>query len=192
MRCYLDMDGVLVDLVAGILVDHGVRDPYYPATEKNRGNYDTHELLGMTHREFINPMYREDFWVELEATLEKDDLLRMCEAAFGRDNVYIVSQPCGFARCLSGKWTWVRHNLEERYLDRLILTANKANIAAPDAYLIDDCDANLERWTIQGAPGCVFPRPWNHHWNHADDPLAYLRVQLDILLNFNGDYDDAR
>ena len=76
-KCFLDLDGVLVDFIGGAnkLLDR--EDPWLRV--ENLGKWGGEEMYGLTPREFWDPM-GEDFWANLEWTKEGTDILDLVES----------------------------------------------------------------------------------------------------------------
>lgn len=173
IRAYLDMDGVLVDFVRGMMAAHGC---YRPLSEVRWG---LHEVLGVPEEKLWS-VCGHDFWAGLGWTEEGPPLLRSVETLFGVGNVTLLTsvgpQPGG----PEGKASWVRKHLPD-YVDRLIVAdggrhqftgvlsvGGKHELAAPDAILIDDHEGYVDRFIEHGGHAVLVPRPWNRRKTDTD------------------------
>lgn len=153
--CYLDLDGVLVDFVAGGLAFHGKTLP----PDEVRWDFPQQVgFVGTWAAEFWNPLGK-DFWAGLGWTVEGKLLLAHLEVLFG-DRVVLLSSPCGTPGRHEGKCEWVERELPA-YRRRVCLGAAKHLFAAPTKILVDDHDANADAFTAEGGRAVLVPRPWN-------------------------------
>lgn len=160
LRAFVDLDGVLVDAVGGVLARHQ-SDADKRAVRW--GNLAT--LIGQSDAALWGSLDR-DFWALLDWTHEGRQLLDGVTRLF--PSVAFLSTPTREAGCCDGKRDWVAREIP-RLADKLILTRDKATIAAPDAVLIDDHDANILAWRAAGGLGVLVPRPWNTGIDRCDD-----------------------
>jgi hypothetical protein len=173
MICFLDLDGVLVDFVAGVLKHYGLpADTPWPTYHHD---HVLCERLGLSRDDFWSPC-GEAFWSELSWTAEGRELLHTSEACFGPDNVYLLSHPCPTYGCLEGKKRWVDQHLPD-YRGRLFLGAAKHAFAAATKVLIDDSDDNVARFRAAGGHAVLVPRPWNQKCGH--DTVEYVKRSVD-------------
>ena len=150
-RVLLDLDGVLVDFVGPSLALHGKSIP--PADV--RWNFP--QQVGIPEPEFWRPL-GFDFWSNLPWTTEGKQLLhgvRLSALSYG----YITS-PCGTEGCVEGKRAWARKNLPCKG-SLMLVGGAKHLLAHPNALLIDDHDANVEKFREHGGKAILVPRPWN-------------------------------
>ena len=59
-----------------------------------------------------------------------------------------------------------------------ILTAHKDRLAHENAYLVDDYDENVDRFSARGGVGVLFPQFWNRNHDVDGDPVAYVLDQI--------------
>ena len=179
MRCYLDMDGVLVDFIGGANRAHGKEDPFL--IEANRGTYAVEELWGMTPKEFWEPLNSLEFWENLEKTPECDEIIELACNGFGDENVCILTAPSEFEGCMVAKQRWMKKHYPE-FVKRTIFAAagTKQFIGGPEKLLIDDRDSNVEEWRKAGGRGILLPRPWNKLHHQSDHPMRWLKEELQI------------
>jgi 5' nucleotidase, deoxy (Pyrimidine), cytosolic type C protein (NT5C) len=172
-RCFIDMDGVLVDFHAGAARHHGVPYPEpWPA-----GVWHVDRVLGVGHTAFWSTL-DEYFWSELEPTADGLAILDLAERLFGPDRVCILSSPPRDPASLAGKCRWIQTHLP-RYDRQFLIGPCKHMVAGPDAYLLDDSDDNIAQFQRAGGVGILIPRPWNSgHAIPVDNVLPGLEDRL--------------
>lgn len=167
MRCFVDMDGVLVDFVGGALQRVGREFPDWPP-----GEFNMSKVLGMASHRFWERLNGADFWSGLSPTPECHPLMAHLESTFGSWDICILSSPTRDPQCLAGKVMWLEKHLPD-YRRRFLLGPEKRFCAGPDNLLIDDADHKVDAFRNAGGCAILFPRPWNRL--HAiDDPLDYV------------------
>ncbi len=173
IKCFLDMDGVIVDFVGGACKLHGIPNPY----PKHKGIWDFVELLDMSAKDFWAPM-GEDFWANLEPTPDYERILAHTVNKFGEDNICILTSPCATAGCIEGKKKWIKKHLK---LKHVLFGSSKHFLARPDAVLIDDAEHNVDPFVQHGGKGILLPRMWNKKHNISELAVEHLAVQLNDL-----------
>lgn len=161
-RALLDMDGVLVDFVAGVFRHRGL--PRVPV-----------------QWDFVTPSEWEsfgfDFWANLELTPEAGEILRATITAFGLGNICILSSPCKTAGCMEGKLAWLRKHLPS-FSRRFLFGPAKEFCAGADTVLIDDSDANVNKFGLAGGHTILVPREWNAR--RREQPLTAVQEILNL------------
>lgn len=163
-KCFLDMDGVLVDFVGGILRSLGIENPW--KDRKNLGVYRLEDATGLPPHEIYGVMARETFWENLEPTPECFRIVGEAESFFGPENVYVLTMPTRDRGCVEGKLSWLRKHLL-RYEDQSFVGRKKYFCASPNAWLVDDSTENVDAFVQHGGHGVLLPRPWNTN-RHLD------------------------
>lgn len=165
-RCFLDLDGVLVDFVRGVQEFHKVTLPY----ESVRWGLEAQMGFGDRKNEFWAPLGYE-FWANLPWTQDGKEILDSVRVVFGA-NIGILSSPCSTLGCCDGKRDWVRRNLGADLHRTCFLGADKSIFANPHSLLIDDNDDNVRKWREAGGAAILWPRPWNdaRNWEGIYDP----------------------
>jgi len=79
----------------------------------------------------------------------------------GRENVLIATSPTKSADCLFGKYQWIEANLPQWIHRQYSVTPRKSWLAQPGVLLLDDCEKNIDDFTMAGGDGILVPRPWN-------------------------------
>lgn len=172
--CALDLDGVLVDFVGGACNAHSMRNPY--TNGQHAGVFDIERAWGMTKEQFWHPLNSHKFWANLGWTINGKAILRMVEAVFGKDNVYLLSKPCESPESASGKLEWIQKNMPD-YAKRYLLGPAKNFAAHSGAVLVDDNDENVADWAKRGGEAVLVPQPWNKR--AGEDMMTVLAKELD-------------
>jgi len=135
---FVDLDGVLVDLVGGL-------------AERLGKDLSDREIFNQEYRKFIketNPWALSQFWAKLPQTKDCEKLWN----AFKGYKPLILSSVSNCINAVYGKELWCFTNLEIPS-DRVFLSQNsadKALYASPKSLLIDDYDKNIERFRAAG------------------------------------------
>lgn len=177
-RCFLDLDGVLVDFYASALPIHGCPDLYLDP--KNLGKYRAQEILGLSNPDFWEPLdANPDFWSTIPKTPEADAIVAIAEETFGMENCGILTAPNRNPRCFTGKIAWVEKYYPQ-LASRIIFAHCKGFCAGPGSVLLDDSDEMINEFRASGGSAITVPRPWNaYHTGY--EVLPYIRLQLDWL-----------
>ena len=96
-----------------------------------------------------------------------------------RENVCIATSPTKCPESLAGKLDWIHRVMPPWMHRQYAITPRKHLFARPDALLIDDLEANLERFQAGGGHGILVPRPWNRL--RGTDPFEAIDEQLENL-----------
>lgn len=169
LKCMLDLDGVLVDFLAGAHKFHGL--PYsnedYPYTLGEYQNCPP-PTSKMTTREFWDKLGHE-FWADLSWILGGRTILAMVEDFFGKENTCLLTTPTLNHGCITGKMEWIECEMPD-YRRRYLIGPVKYFCASPDTVLIDDSDHNVNAFREAGGQAILVPRPWNSAYNWATIP----------------------
>lgn len=175
MKCLLDMDGVLVDIIGGLARAHQLpADPYDDPA--HLGKYALSEVMGMKPWKIWKPC-GFSFWSELEPLPECHDIIALVEATFGRENVCLLSTPIASTTSVSGKFAWIYKHLPD-YRFRFLLGAPKSFCAHSRSVLIDDCDGNVDTFTMAGGSAVLYPQRWNKLHADAHQRFEVLKREL--------------
>ena len=170
MQIYLDMDGVLVDMVQGILDWYQIDKVDWP-----KGEYNLNKILGFD-------VFKDlpwQFWANLHCTKHGKALLRYV------DDPIILTQPTDI-ECVKGKEIWLEGN---GLLLNSHITTNKALYANFEAVLIDDYLVNCLNFFKAGGQAICWPTVHNNLHSYAHDPLEHVLKQIHILRDSQYDYD---
>ncbi|HUW48066.1 MAG TPA: hypothetical protein VMW36_04900 [Patescibacteria group bacterium] len=188
LKLFLDLDGVVVDFMAGIHKAAGV--PYsYNEYPYELGKWDILGKIGVDSPlgfNLIDKLCSTEFWRELQTMHDHSIVKRSIISAFGSDvwdakTLLTTSMPNPGTP--SGKMLWLQ---EHRMADDLIMTSwktPKSIIAGPGRLLIDDCDKNINEWRANGGFGILVPRPWNSLHSLTGDSLAFRKMCSDEATN---------
>jgi len=176
MICFLDMDGVIVDLATALHKRYNLPFSYHDSSypyESGWWDIWPPKSLGMSPLEAWNDL-DEDFWVNVGWTKDGPDILVYLESIFGPENICLLSAPT-LSHSVSGKFKWIEKNLPQ-YLKRFLIGPAKRFCAYEDAVLIDDRDKNVEEFIDAGGQAILVPRPWNslHHKSHISALEIYF------------------
>lgn len=183
MKCFLDLDGVLVDFDGGVLKVHKTEDPFLK--EENLGKWGTEDMYGLEPVEFWAPL-GEKFWSNLDWTKEGKDILALVEDTFGYDNICLLTSPCLTKGSVSGKIHWINKHMPA-YKKKFLIGFQKHFCANENTVLIDDRDKNVEDFRAHGGHAVLVPRPWNK--SHGTETLPFLRNVLEA--NFGTQLHEA-
>ena len=177
MKIALDVDGVLVDFVGATARLMGF-DPavvtmwdYYPA-------------IGISEAEFWKKIEAvgADFWLNIDPYPWMGELLDRCKATAP---TILLTTPSKAASSAAGKVLWMQHHFGHGFRDYLI-GPKKEFCARPDTVLIDDSDANVNKFREHGGHAILFPRPWNDNRHLTSDPMAHTLDELQTLVEAIG------
>lgn len=168
MRVYFDMDGVLVDLMAGWM-------PYLnEVTGKNLTYKDVdmwgiEEVYGIPFSEAQIPLHQPGFWESLPPYPGAVEyVLSLHSRGY---QIYIATTPFPSDNCAWEKKLWVEEHLPFLHYSRLVLVHDK-HILQGDA-LIDDKPENLDGFM---GKRILFNQPWNVNLNGKLKEHMFLRV----------------
>ena len=155
MQYFLDLDGVIVDFVGGIIKWHKLKCTVNDVTEWNA----LYKYWPGTIAEFWEEL-PESFWENLNFTPEGPAIIDLL-AEEGIKATILTSPPWAGA---TGKQRWIQKNLPEYFdHDRYLIGPSKTCVARPGAVLIDDAEHNIDSWVAAGGQGILVPRPWNRN-----------------------------
>lgn len=173
---FLDLDGVLVDFTGGAIKAHECKHNCIIP-----GEFYVHKGMGITEKMFWSKCQGHDFWANLEWMHDGKQIL---DAVMRLGvPVWLLSTHSDDAGSCSGKYDWVSREIP--HLRRnLILCPNKAAVSRPGALLIDDYDANIEKWifphdydSLGGGQAILVPRLWNSFHRYHEHTLDYVVSQ---------------
>ena len=177
MRCLLDLDGVLVNLHEAVFKLHNLPNPYL--REENLGVYNLEKVTGIPAHQLYAPM-GEDFWANLQPTIEFHNIMLMVECVFGAENICLLTSPVDTHGCLEGKRRWINWHLPA-YKRRFLIGSPKEFCSGPDSILIDDSDTNVRAFRKKGGKTILYPQPWNAWYRLSNLRLLHLEFLLENL-----------
>lgn len=165
-NCLLDLDGVLVDFIAGL------------AKLRGGPRVDPTSWDCVTPNEWSRMDYT--FWRYLPKTPEFDLILSAVEETFGQENVCLLTSPARTQGCLEGKMDWIREHLPQ-YSRQFLIGPVKHFCAHDRAVLIDDSEDNCNAFNKAGGDIVLLPRPWNFlRGVKIEDTMNFVRSNYDL------------
>jgi 5'(3')-deoxyribonucleotidase len=180
-RIYLDMDGVITDLVWSAM-------NYWEAPLFHEGMYpddcgwNVVKATNICREERgLRPLESAEFWDGLDYGFWRNLVMypqapEFIEYVEQFGEVYLATSPTLSSECVAGKFDWVKENLPQ-YSRRLIITADKTPMAGSRTVLIDDRDRNCSRFEAAGGLAVLFPRPWN---DRGYCPTPYQKAKEEL------------
>lgn len=179
MICFLDLDGVLVDFLAGACrlfnVDQEELFKRWPP-----GDFDCAIPIAGDPTSFWERIMDDDgFWDGLPEMSDAREILGIVEGKYGRGNIYLLTAPTSDPHSYCGKAEWVAEHLPE-YHGRLHIGQHKHLCAGPGRMLVDDRDDNVDKFIRFGGWATLVPRRWNRGWKGLESGTAveFLSAQL--------------
>ncbi len=179
-RCFLDLDGTLVDFYASALPLQGCPNLYDDPA--NLGRYRAQEILGISNSKFWAPIDTDpDFWISMPKTAEADEIVAFASERFGLENIAILTAPSLSPSCVPGKRRWVEKNYPA-LAQRIIYTAAKELCAGAGNVLIDDSDEMVDNFQEAGGVGVSVPRAWNRLYLYRGEVMRTIKNQIEEYL----------
>lgn len=187
-KCFLDMDGVLVDFVEGYCSLKNLKTPYYDPD--NFGKWDVTQIfIEQGHFEERDRWIgcNKDFWAKLRPMRDADGIVKLLEDRFGQKHIVILSRPVVHTRdtrltaqCIEGKLEWLA-KWYPQYYERVWFGKHKEQVAHAQSLLIDDSDENVENYKKAGGPAILVPRLWNSGHSIAinHSALDYIKYRVE-------------
>ena len=180
-RIYLDMDGVLCDLLPGIAELYGrLFDPEdWPS-----GEYDVSVGFGIPRValwDHIGKVGGASFWAGLTQAEHYTELVELARL-FAMRPPRVLSSPTSFPSSYAGKAAWL---IERGWQlpDEAVFAAEKWQLSGPGRVLIDDHSDNCADWDEAGGESILFPTISNelHQIATGGDALGYVRTELERI-----------
>lgn len=179
----LDVDEVICDFIGGACFEHRFTRKELEA-RRIPGKWSIQKPLGLMNSEFWHPIRQkgEKFWENLRPLPWAAELLKMINET-GLD-YYLVTGPDDHHTSYSGKILWAKRWLGAELSKKIIPTQHKWLLSGPNRLLIDDKEKNLIKFEFdddgnpRGGFGLLFPSRGNSLHAMADNPLEYIRIQL--------------
>lgn len=175
---YLDLDGVCVDFISAAIAAHG-HDPNEVLDRwaaDHPGEFYPYKVLEMEVDSFWDLLHSlgESFWVQLEPYPWFEELHAKLDEM---GHVVFCTSSTRAPSCLSGKLHWLQARFGAEFQD-YVLTAHKERLAHKSAFLIDDFDQNVDRFSARGGHGILFPQFWNSNHGVNGDRVTYVIDQV--------------
>src|ERR1039457_3292827 len=107
MICFIDMDGVLSDFVAGVCAAHNRPDPY---ANRKPDIFDMEKIWGLSVADFWKPTNSLEFWLDLPKMPDGDAIMDVATSTFGIENICVLTAPSKDAGCVPGKRQWINQH----------------------------------------------------------------------------------
>lgn len=177
LDCFLDMDGVQVDMHSPCLNAYGkaclLQGEQWPETTNL-----LNEAVGVKKEEFWDKIEAtETWWQSLSQYPWAIELVEFLQDNFR--SLRIVTHPQDTKGSYAGKLGWVHRMYANHPL--IIFCEEKHLLAKSDRFLIDDTPSIVKAWRDEGGHGLVFPRPWNTRSKARDRPMSYVAGHLFTL-----------
>jgi 5'(3')-deoxyribonucleotidase len=167
----LDMDGVIVDFIGGIIRSHDLK-----ITPDDWSSFHWYRSTGMTDAEFWKPTYHVGWWHQLDEYQWSRNLF---EDLRHDHRVIFCTASSQNANTPSEKVRWLRaHDYLTRESQDFQIGRNKWLNAKSGAILIDDCDEYVQEYRDAGGKAVLFPQPWNDNREYTDDRIGFVRGEL--------------
>ena len=164
----LDLDGVIVDFVRGVLKYHNRPDISYGDIQWNLENMVRPDL---TPEQFWDSL-GYDFWLNLPFTPTGPALFAGLASLVGTENILICTSPCRTPGSIEGKIEWLRINMPTMQRNFMV-TPKKEFAASQDRILLDDNDPNIEKFAEAGGLTVQIAQPWNSGHYKLDKDFNY-------------------
>lgn len=178
--CVLDLDGCIVNWMQGALDVHDIRVPVEEFYEPHKGKPYIQDILQMPAAAFWKPM-NEEFWAKLEWMPDGEEIVRMCEERFGRENITIGTSPSYNYGCWDGKRRWIEKHMHRYYhkTEAQMFGPRKWMMANSETILVDDFDSNIQKFeATRGGHVCPVPRLWNSLHPLSNQTVECIREVL--------------
>lgn len=183
MPIFVDLDGVLVDFMAGALAVHGKPDLKFKP-----GIHSPAKQLGISNDEFSTKIEaKADFWETLKPYDFAHDLMTKIEQEAGhnaqegdgvtRHEIILLTTPARDPLSVVGKIRWVEHHFP-KYKKLLMIGRCKWACAQPNALLIDDNAGFCDKFAEAGGATILFPRIWNPNHQYADRAVEFTMSRV--------------
>ena len=173
MRVFLDLDGVVVDFVQG-LIDWFNLDFKHEDCQ----NYeDIYKFYPGTKADLWESL-PDRFWAELNFTKEAVEILTFLEPL----KPCILTSPVWTGA--GGKQQWIRKNLPNYFDEKRYLIGPAKDYAAhKGSLLIDDAEDMVEKFQNAEGYTILVPRPWNYL--RGKDVLTHIKNSLYTILLYH-------
>jgi hypothetical protein len=185
-RIFLDLDGVLVDFIGGVIKRHQLDCTPADCTEWGTVlEVYKKQYPGASNRNFWDSLGR-DFWLGLEFYPWANELLEYLTPF----KPIILTAPT--LNNAGWKQEFIRNNLPEFFNDkRYIITPShtKHVLARPSALLIDDRITNVKDFKKSRGLAMLWPQPWNtpsYTTKIHSGPFAVFKSRMNAVSKYFG------
>jgi len=159
MKIFLDMDGVIVNLVSSLLKKYNkdYHDSVKPEDIKSFGIHKYVKINRAIYNYFKLPgMFGE----ELEPFENAISVIKMIAEEYPQ--TYILTTPHDSSEtCERDKKNWVRKHLPFFNTKNIIFSHHKHLLSKPGDIILEDKPLDLKRWKDNGGISICYNQPWN-------------------------------
>lgn len=179
LKCYLDLDGVLVDFTGPAHAAHGIKFSH-DSWPYEFGSYSWPPPAGLDKQEWWDK-FDGDFYEYLPWTRDGKEILEIVEKKFGKENICLLTSITLEPTVASGKIKWITREMPD-YAKMFSITPARAKAfsASKDIVLVDDSHKNTDEFRAAGGYAVCVPRPWNRYY--SKDTLSTLQEVLDTVI----------
>lgn len=161
MKIYIDMDGVLVDMVSYWLKRYN-EDCNQNIAVSDVQDFDITKVIPLEHHQWILYYLREPgfFGPSLQPHVDAIEVFqKICEE---NEQVFVATTPHTKSEtCERDKRKWLEHHAPFFHIKDAIFTHHKHLMAKNGDVLLDDRPETLKKWKDSGGIAVCFERPWN-------------------------------
>jgi len=176
---YIDLDGVLVDILKGLCTLFKLPHLYDRWPQNDRVS----RVLGISDAAVWKAVacHSPRWWVQLPVYPHARELVGMLQ---DHAPIRICTRPAEDPMSAAGKLIWMQNFFGDWAFDHYHLTRHKEELARPDRLLVDDQDHNCEAFAAAGGQVIQFPQPYNRLRKVylAGEAMGYVRDEFQRLL----------
>lgn len=181
-KIFLDVDGILCDLMAGLNKFFGTNFPIEQFT-----TWEVAKHWNMSNTRFWKSL-DDEFWATLSKTPECDDIINFL-LSFSEFDICLLTSPPSH-KGIDGKQQWIKKNLpyffnEKRYL----IGPAKKYCAGYNSILIDDHEENIISFRAYGGKVILYPRPWNS-FRSVENPFVFMKEKITRIVEMDNWYKE--
>lgn len=186
-KVFLDMDGVLVDVVSGLWGLSG--DLHWPYDAlRGAESYNLADVAEGWDQLWLRA--GKSWWASLPPHRDAFEILSVLEKRFGEESIWVCTQPLNLTeytdpvkwdwsdareRCIAGKLQWL-YRFMPRYTHRWVFVGEgKAHLASPNSLLVDDRQSHVNEFRAAGGKAFLVARPWNDLFVQENQNACDLR-----------------
>lgn len=163
-KCYIDMDGVLADIISSICEGLKIDNPY--DDPKNYGYDDLTKIPGLdvTKKEIFATMETYEFWTDMKVLPNAKTIVNTALERYGSENVTILTSATSKSVSLAGKFDWIKKKFPK--IKNFIISVNKGFCSASNHILLDDRIHVVDNFIAHGGKSILVPAL--HNSRHED------------------------
>lgn len=183
MKIFLDMDGVIVDLVSGLLSQYN-KDHHDSVKPQDIKAFGIHNYVKIKHAIYNYFKLPGMFGKNLEPFENAVQVIKMIVDEYPQ--TYILTTPHDSSEtCERDKKEWVREHLPFFSTKNMIFSHHKHLLAKPGDVILEDKPANLKKWKENNGISVCYNQPWNQEveCNHRVKSWYEFYYLLDAIKN---------